>query len=673
MTELNEVLLDTKASSSKKPNKNFLFFFILLTGTLVFLLSFLVIYSKLGTTKTVPRTPSIKQSFKIEKFKSDEEFKNYAAESSRSLAGLFGEAFFATDMLRLDISESTGVPGGAFGSPALESAVPERISTTNVQVAGVDEPDIVKTNGKQIYYSQQSPILYSLPVLEERTGRFLPTNLSQTQILQAFPPDELSKASVISSSGQLLLSNNILVIYDNNKITAFNVTDAKNPKESWQFNLESTTSISATRLLNDKLFVVTQRSINQTTPCPVVVGSRVSSVSIDCNEIYHPITPVPVDVTYTVLVFNPKTGEVANKVSFVGASNQSIVYMSPNFIYVTYSYYESIVTFYNRFLKENASDLLPETVLNKLTDLEKYDISDYSKYTEMQFVLESFYGSLDTSERKRVENEITNRLESYAKEHIREFVKTGLVKIDSSNLGIEASSDIPGTPLNQFSLDEHKGKLRVATTVAGGVFNVADSENDVYVLDEGLNITGNIQGLGLTERVYSVRFIEDKGYVVTFRQIDPFYVLDLSDSNRPKKVGELKIPGYSSYLHPIDKDNILGVGQEGANVKVSLFDVSDPSNPSEESKYDLDEFWTEVSRTHHAFLLDTKHKVFFMPAGSSGYVFSYEGNKLSLRKVVADISAQRAIFINDYLYVIGDLKIVVLNENDWSQVNELNF
>ncbi|KKU39319.1 MAG: hypothetical protein UX55_C0039G0006 [Candidatus Azambacteria bacterium GW2011_GWE2_46_45] len=177
------------------------------------------------------------------------------------------------------------------------------------------------------------------------------------------------------------------------------------------------------------------------------------------------------------------------------------------------------------------------------------------------------------------------------------------------------------------------------------------------MLDEKLNIRGSVQGLGLTERIYSVRFIEDKGYVVTFRQTDPLYVLDLSDPARPELKGELKIPGYSAYLNP--------------QVKISLFDVSQPTQPAEKDKYILDEYWSEVLSTHHAFLLDKKHEIFFLPGGKGGYVFSYKNDKLELRKAISGVSAKRAVYINDYLYIIAEDKITVLNEIDWEKINEL--
>jgi len=154
-------------------------------------------------------------------------------------------------------------------------------------------------------------------------------------------------------------------------------------------------------------------------------------------------------------------------------------------------------------------------------------------------------------------------------------------------------------------------------------------------------------------------------------QTDPFYVLDLSNPNNPLLKGELKIPGYSSYLYPIAKNKVLGIGAENNQVKVSLFDVRDANNPQEISKYNLDEYYSEISQNHHAFLLDAKHQIFFLPGGKGGYVFSYNGDNLTLVKTVADIQAKRAIFINDFLYVVGENKLVVLDENSWEKVKEL--
>ena len=133
----------------------------------------------------------------------------------------------------------------------------------------------------------------------------------------------------------------------------------------------------------------------------------------------------------------------------------------------------------------------------------------------------------------------------------------------------------------------------------------------------------------------------------------------------------LKIPGYSAYLHPITKDKILGIGKEDRKVKISLFDVSSPENPKEADKYILDEYHTDILSTHHAFLLDKKHNIFFLPGSKGGYVFSYENDELKLKKAISQTSARRAIYIDDYLYIISDNEITVLNEITWDKVNEL--
>jgi inhibitor of cysteine peptidase len=197
--------------------------------------------------------------------------------------------------------------------------------------------------------------------------------------------------------------------------------------------------------------------------------------------------------------------------------------------------------------------------------------------------------------------------------------------------------------------------------------------NDVYVLNDDLKQTGAILDLGLTERIYSARFVGDRGYLVTFRQTDPFYVLDLSDPEHPVRTGELKIPGFSSYLHPLTSELVLGVGSEDGKVKLSLFDVSNPANPQELDKYFLDEYWSEVSSNHHAFLQDPKHLAFFMPAGSKGYIMSYRDRRLSLAKVASEAQPVRALYIDDALYLVGNNKIQVLEEQNWNEIGKLEF
>ncbi|WP_420638497.1 beta-propeller domain-containing protein [Candidatus Poriferisocius sp.] len=174
----------------------------------------------------------------------------------------------------------------------------------------------------------------------------------------------------------------------------------------------------------------------------------------------------------------------------------------------------------------------------------------------------------------------------------------------------EATGTVDGQLLNQFSMDEHNGYFRVATTL-GGLWNDEDSESQVVVLEQqGRRLTevGSVGNLGLGERIYSVRYAGDIGYVVTFRQVDPLYVLDLSDPTAPSVAGELKIPGFSTYLHPLGDGLLLGVGQDADDTgrtrgaKVSLFDVSDPSAPSELDVIVFPGGHSEAEWDHRAFL-----------------------------------------------------------------------
>jgi uncharacterized secreted protein with C-terminal beta-propeller domain len=172
----------------------------------------------------------------------------------------------------------------------------------------------------------------------------------------------------------------------------------------------------------------------------------------------------------------------------------------------------------------------------------------------------------------------------------------------SGETAYKGSGEVPGTLLNQYAMSEYKGVLRVASTVSerrGWVNSQQTTEGLVTTLQEqdgALRQLGQVGGLGRqdNESIRAVRFIEERGYVVTFRQTDPLYVLDLRNAAAPKVVGELKIPGYSGYLHPIGENLLLGVGQSGLDsgnnpsppirggqtgVQFSLFDISDPALP----------------------------------------------------------------------------------------------
>ncbi|MXW07852.1 MAG: hypothetical protein F4Z87_06990, partial [Gammaproteobacteria bacterium] len=159
-----------------------------------------------------------------------------------------------------------------------------------------------------------------------------------------------------------------------------------------------------------------------------------------------------------------------------------------------------------------------------------------------------------------------------------------------------ASGEVTGTLLNQFSMDEYQGDLRVAVTIEN--FRDNAQENHIKILRPNRGILeeiGTIPGLGIDERIFAVRFMGPQAYIVTFRQIDPLYALDLSDPTDPKALGELKITGFSSYLHPVGDNLLLGVGQEAdedgviEGLQISLFDTSDPTDPRRVSQLLVEE------------------------------------------------------------------------------------
>lgn len=193
-----------------------------------------------------------------------------------------------------------------------------------------------------------------------------------------------------------------------------------------------------------------------------------------------------------------------------------------------------------------------------------------------------------------------------------------------------ATGAVPGGLLSQWSLSEHAGVLRAASTRAAtwsGEGRASRSESLVTTLEERdgqLVQLGQVGGLGRDERIYAVRFIGDVGYVVTFREVDPLYTIDLADPRRPAVLGELKIPGYSAYLHPVGEDLLLGVGQDATEQgrrlggQVSLFDVSDLRRPRRLASMRLPGWSSEVEWDHHAFLYWPRTRLAVVPADGYG-------------------------------------------------------
>lgn len=206
-----------------------------------------------------------------------------------------------------------------------------------------------------------------------------------------------------------------------------------------------------------------------------------------------------------------------------------------------------------------------------------------------------------------------------------EVARTRIFKFALSGTGrprYVAGGTVSGWLINQYAMSEWDGRLRVATTGAGKDLDTATMESGVSVLRQrgtALTEEGRVGGLGKGERIYSVRFIGPVGYVVTFRQTDPLYTVDLSDPARPRVTGELKISGYSAYLHPAGEGRLIGVGQEASaqggrqGTQVSLFDVSDPAKPIRLARHHVPGTYSMAEYDPHAFLYWPADRLLALP------------------------------------------------------------
>ncbi|ARK25211.1 hypothetical protein SporoP37_11450 [Sporosarcina sp. P37] len=223
------------------------------------------------------------------------------------------------------------------------------------------------------------------------------------------------------------------------------------------------------------------------------------------------------------------------------------------------------------------------------------------------------------------------------------------------------AAQLKGSILNQFSMDEHDGYFRTVTTEGNLWDEQNKAKNHLFILDENMRQVGSVEDLAVNERIYSARFIGDKAYMVTFRETDPLFVMDVADPHNPQVLGELKIPGFSNYLHPIDEGHLIGFGYEtvakknpqgGAPIiqtrgmKVSLFDVTDFTNPKEKAAEIIGGTGTysSVQHDHHALFIHPSRHLFGFPIAV--YQQAKNDDILNLQSsgaMIYEITAERGI------------------------------
>ena len=305
---------------------------------------------------------------------------------------------------------------------------------------------------------------------------------------------------------------------------------------------------------------------------------------------------------------------------------------------------------------------------------------------------------------------------------------TNLVRIhvQGSLITSEAAGQVPGQVLNQYSMDEYDGYFRIATTV-GSVWSVggqSTSSNNVYVLDMNLTIVGALEDLAQGESIYAARFMGSRCYLVTFKKIDPLFVISLENPAAPRVLGQLKIPGFSDYLHPYSEDLLIGVGKEAVDseegdfawyqgIKIALFDVSDVTSPRQIAEVVIGDRGTdsEVLSDPKAFLFDKDRNLLTMPillaeidesqypegvpdyaygdyVYQGLYVFTITADSITLRGRVthvedadefmksgyyyySEFAVKRGLYIEDMLYTISDANVKISDLATLETVNEV--
>lgn len=472
-----------------------------------------------------------------------------------------------------DAGGSDGVGGAPDRDESVTDDAPstEDTSSTNVQEAGVDEPDTVKTDGETAFVIAQGDL--------------------QAVDITGSSPEVIDTMDLGDSYGsQLLLSGNRLLVITPNWDFGIAIDDTGAEEDAARSSFAPGTPTTTIQLLD-----VSDPSDLEVVDTIELDGSQRSARMID-------------DVVRLVIQTDP----------------------SFPFVYPTDNTDEAVhdAAEHNRGLIEQSviEDWLPYGVA--CTDVSMPSVeSGMSTISVLTFELSS---GIEPSSSAAV---MANGETVYASAS-RLYITTGRWEWEPDALGSTVTTEVhgfdisdedattyvgsgavDGYALNQFSLSEHEGFLRIATTTEptwredGEVDD--ESESMVTVLDEvggELVEVGRVDGLGIGERIYAVRYFGDVAAVVTFRQVDPLYLLDLSNPTNPTVSGELKLLGYSAYLHKVSEDRLLGVGmaatEEGlvTGAQVTLFDISDPSSPDVVDQLAFDNAYTPVEYDHHAFL-----------------------------------------------------------------------
>lgn len=343
-----------------------------------------------------------------------------------------------------------------------------------------------------------------------------------------------------------------------------------------------------------------------------------------------------------------------------------------------------------------ASDIyMPQRQMgNQYTVITSFSLEDPSEKTDSKAV----FGS---SGMCYVSTENIYVTEGWYGQDDAEVTQTSIRKVAYKDgiLQGEAQTKVDGTLNDSFSIDEYNGYLRLVTTVSpvssgdGGIARFfsgdtgerqQEDSNSLYVLDENLEIAGEIHDLAKDESVYSARFMGDVGYFVTFKQVDPLFSVDLSDPSDPEIIGKLKIPGFSEYLHPYGDGQLLGIGMDvdeesvtTNGVKISMFDISNPADVNEEENYVLEDLYgTDVGYNYKEVFVDVEKNLFgFMAYGDTTkyFIFTYDENgfKEVFSRELTLYGNVRGLYAGERFYLVNGNTVESFTMDEFQKVDDI--
>ena len=531
-------------------------------------------------------------------------------------------------------------------------------SDTNVQVQNVDEADIVKVDNKYIYYVSGKKVVIidaEKPETSEKVAeinfeeeKFYPREIyvnNQKLIIVGNEYDDTIRTDTVeagSVTGYMSIKEDIINANDDSKsgVIIYDITNVKEPKE-------------IRRVMVD--------------------GMYLSSRKIE-NYIYFVVNKY----IYTPGIKNYNLEEL----------EQYQDQYKPKYIDTAVGEEEKYIDYDNIYCLDG-TDEANYLILVGLN-------IDNEEEAEIQTFLGA--GQYVYSSEKNMYI-ATNKI-TYGDDYEILSENTHILKVALNNgkFIFKAEADVNGQINNQFSMDENGDTFRIATTT-GNIWTIDENtSNNLYILNDKLEEIGKVAEFAKEEKIYSVRYVGDKAYVVTFKQTDPLFVIDLSNPSNPQILGELKIPGYSTYLHPYDETHLIGFGydtkEDGTQIttnglKMVMFDVSDLNNPKELFKINIGDSkytYSELLSDHKALLFSKENNIIAFPIYSSSGKKSYTRAAIyeidlekgfSLKGEIgtvtdkADEHIERIVFINHNYYTLSKSLVKVANMETLEVVKEI--